>query len=198
MPSIPDVVVCLAHRRWSCFYERSQHLMTQCAQERRAVYVEEPEFDTTGPDVEMSETRTGVITLIPHIPPTTLLDGVRRAQRRALDFVLAHLGCANPVLWYYAPQAVAFTDHLAASAIVYDWLEPDRMDVPTLGLGRDHQQLLDIADVVFTDGEPDHRRLVHHNVHPIGPDQTAPQAWRTMWSQVEHAITRRSDVGIAL
>jgi len=99
MPSTPDVVVCLAHRRWSCFYERSQHLMTQCAQERRAVYVEEPEFDSTGPDVEMSKTRTGVITLIPHIPPTTLIDGVRRAQRRALDGGLAHLGGRNPVLW---------------------------------------------------------------------------------------------------
>jgi hypothetical protein len=170
--------------------------MTQCAQERRAVYVEEPEFDTAGPDVEMSETRTGVITLIPHISPTTTLDGVRQAQRKALDFVLAHLGCINPVLWYYAPHALSFTDHLTASAIVYDWLEPARTDVTSLCLDRAHQQLLDIADVVFSDGEPDHRRLVHHNVHAIGPELTAPQAWRTMWSQVEHVATQRQPIAL--
>jgi UDP-galactopyranose mutase len=195
MPTIPDVVVCLAHRRWSCFYERSQHLMTQCAQERRAVYVEEPEFDTAGPDVEMSETRTGVITLIPHMPATLTLDGVRHAQRRAIDFVLAHLGCTNPVLWYYAPQARVFTDHIEASAIVYDWLEPAKADVASLCLGRSHQQLLDTADVVFTDGEPDHRRLVHHNVHAIGPGMTAPEAWRSMWTEVERAILQRPNLG---
>lgn len=169
--------------------------MTQCAQERRAVYVEEPEFDTAGPDVEMSETRTGVITLIPHMSPTLTLEGVRHAQRKALDFVLAHLGCTNPVLWYYAPQAHAFTDHITASAIVYDWLEPGLTEVTSLGLGRSHQRLLDTADVVFTDGEPDHRRLVHHNVHAIRPGMTAPEAWSTMWSQVELAIMQRPNLG---
>lgn len=192
MASTPDVVVCLAHRRWSCFYERSQHLMSQCAQERRAVYVEEPEFDTAGPDVELSETRTGVITLIPHMPPSLTYDAVRRAQRRVLDFVLADLGCWRPVLWYYAPQSLAFTDHVDAGAIVYDWLDFDAHGVPTLCLGRSHQKLLDRADVVFTDGEPDHRQLVHHNVHPVGPGISAPDAWRAMWSRVEEAIELKS------
>src|SRR5262249_50085444 len=125
MSSTPDVVVCLAHRRWSCFYERSQHLMSQCAQARHAVYVEEPEFDTCGPDVELSETRPGVITLIPHLPSTLTYDAVRRAQRRAIDLVVAHLGCMHPVLWYYAPQALAFTDHVEARAVVYDWIDFD-------------------------------------------------------------------------
>lgn len=192
MPSLPDVVVCLAHRRWSCFYERSQHLMSQCAQERTAIYVEEPEFDTSGPDVELSETRTGVITLIPHLPPTLTYDAVRRAQRRAIDFVLAQHNCHHPVLWYYAPQALAFTDHVDASAIVYDWIDFDLHGIPTLGMGRSHQKLLDTADVVFTDGEPDHRQLVHHNVHPMPPGLTAPEAWTMMWFQVEQAIATRA------
>lgn len=170
--------------------------MTQCAQERRAIYVEEPEFDTSGPDVEMSETRTGVITLIPHIPPTLTNDGVTQARRKAIDFVLAYLGCTNPVLWYYAPQALAFTDHIGAAAIVYDWLEPAPTAISSLCLGRAHQQLLDIANVVFTDGEPDHRRLVHYNVHAIGPELTAPQAWRTMWSQVEHVVAEDHPIAL--
>lgn len=198
MPSLPDVVVCLAHRRWSCFYERSQHLMSQCAQERTAIYVEEPEFDTSGPDVELSETRTGVITLIPHLPPTLSYDAVRRAQRRAIDFVLAQHGCHHPILWYYAPQTLSFTDHVDASAIVYDWIDFDMHGIPTLGMGKSHQKLLDTADVVFTDGEPDHRQLLHHNVHPVGPEMTAPEAWSSMWSHVEQAIAKRASRSVAI
>lgn len=161
-----DLVVCLANRRWSCWYDRSQHLMAQCAQERRAVFVEEPEFDSSGPDVEMSETRNGVITLIPHMPIGLTLEAVVRAQRRALDFVLAHLGARNPVLWYYAPQALSFTDHIDASAIVYDCTCPTD--------GHRHQQLRERANIVFT---------------PETPGAASwPELWQKMWSQVEPLI----------
>jgi UDP-galactopyranose mutase len=163
-----EVVVCLANRRWSCWYDRSQQLMTQCAQERTTVFVEEPEFDSSGPDVEMSETRTGVITLIPHMPAGLTLEAVERAQRRALDFVLAHLGAVKPVLWYYAPQAISFTDHIDAGAKVYDCLRAKR------SVGRRHQRLLETADLVFTPDTP--------------AAETWPELWRTMWSQVEGVI----------
>jgi hypothetical protein len=175
--------------------------MSHCAQERTTVFVEEPELDTTGPDVEMSETRTGVITLIPHLPPTLTVDATRRAQRRAIDFVLAHLGCTRPILWYYAPHAFAYTDHIDASAIVYDWLEPGTVvdDLPSLWLGQDHQKLLDRADVVFTDGEADHRRLVHHNVHAFGQhERTWKDVWSSMWPHVEEAATTRGNLGSQL
>jgi hypothetical protein len=207
MSNTPDVVVCLANRRWSAFYDRSQHLMSHCARERTTVFVEEPELDTTGPDVELSETRTGVITLIPHLPPTLTVDATRRAQRRAIDFALAHLGCARPILWYYAPQAIAYTDHLDAAVTVYDWLEPEHVgDVPSLCLGRSHQRLLDRADVVFTDGEPDHRRLVHHNVHAFGvptsvdgcAQLTWTDVWAAMWSRVQEASIQRGVLGSQL
>lgn len=163
-----DVVVCLANRRWSCWYDRSQQLMAQCAQERTTVFVEEPEFDSSGPDVEMSETRTGVITLIPHMPAGLTNEAVERAQRRALDFVLAHLNAVKPVLWYYAPQALSFTDHIDAGATVYDCLRAKR------SIGRRHQRLLETADLVFT---PD---------SPVAA--TAEALWRTMWSQVQGVI----------
>lgn len=163
-----DVVVCLANRRWSCWYDRSQHLMAQCAQERTTVFVEEPEFDSSGPDVEMSETRTGVITLIPHMPANLTLEAVERAQRRALEFVLAHLGATRPVLWYYAPRALSFTDHVPAAALVYDCIRP--ID----SIGRRHKQLLERADLVFTPDAPD--------------AQSWPELWRAMWSQVERAM----------
>jgi UDP-galactopyranose mutase len=163
-----DFVVCLANRRWSCWYDRSQELMSQCARERTTVFVEEPEFDSSGPDVEMSETRSGVITLIPHMPAGLTLEAVERAQRRALDFVLAHLGARRPVVWYYAPQALSFTDHIESSAIVYDCLRE------RAGIGRRHQQLLQRANLVFTADTP--------------AAETWPELWRAMWSQVEGAM----------
>jgi len=163
-----DLVVCLANRRWSCWYDRSQELMSQCARERTTVFVEEPEFDSSGPDVEMSETRTGVITLIPHMPSGLTLEAVERAQRRALDFVLAHLGAQSPVLWYYAPQALSYTDHIETSAVVYDCIRSKR------AYGRRHQQLIQRANVLFS---PD---------SPAADNYT--DLWRAMWSQVQASM----------
>lgn len=192
MALVPDVVVCLTQRRWTCYYERPHHLMVQCARERRAVFIEEPEHDTTAPDIEIAETRNGVLTLIPHMPSDLTFQQVEIAQRRAIDFVLAHLGCHNPVLWYYAPKTLAFTDHIDAAAVVYDWIEQDRDATgPVPLLGRRHQQLLDRADVVFTDGEPDHRQLVHHNVHAYPIEGWWEETWKSMWGHVERAITQR-------
>jgi hypothetical protein len=188
MPSSPDVVVCLANRRWTRNYDRSQVLMNVAARERTVVYVEEPELDATGPDVELAETRTGVTTLIAHLPPTLTPGAIQRAQHRAIHFVLAHLGCHSPVLWYYAPQTLSFTEDITARAIVYDWIDADTQP------GRHHQMLLDRADVVFTDGAPDHRRLVHHNVHAFSGEPTWEYTWRSMWTHVEDAIEQRSQL----
>jgi UDP-galactopyranose mutase len=195
MPRIPDLVVCLAHKRWSAYYDRSQELMAQCARERRVVFVEEPEVDTDGPGVELSETRCGVLTLVPHVSPRATLQDVERAQRRALDFVLAHHDCTNPVLWYYAPKSLSFTEHLDPAAIVYDWVDEGEHPVPHLG--RRAQQLLDRADVVFTD-TADHRQLVHHNVIPMTGASSWSEMWTGMWSRVERAIVARPLQTIAL
>ncbi|NVB78058.1 MAG: hypothetical protein HOV81_06650 [Kofleriaceae bacterium] len=198
----PDVVLCLAHRRWSCYYDRSQHLMSECARQRRTIFVEEPELDTVAPDVELSETRTGVITLIPHLPPGLTLQQSERAQRRAVDFVLAHYGCFHPVLWYYTPKAIGFTDHIDASAIVYDWLEepPAFANDGASRVGHREQHLLDRAHVVFTDivdndGFPDHRPLLHHNIHAFSGEPSWSETWRQMWSHVESAIEMRHEQG---
>jgi len=195
MPRIPDLVVCLAHRRWSAYYDRSQELMAQCARQRRVVFVEEPELDTVSPDVELAETRAGVVTLIPHMPSGMTLQDIERAQKRALDFVIAHYGCPNPVLWYYSPKALGFTEHVNAAAIVYDWIDEGEYPVPHIG--HRAQQLLDCADVVFTDTF-DHRQLVHHNVVPMLEAGSWREMWTDMWSTVERAITARPLQTIAL
>jgi UDP-galactopyranose mutase len=172
--------------------------MSECARQRRAIFVEEPELDTVAPDVELSETRTGVITLIPHLPPGLTLQQSERAQRRAVDFVLAHYGCPRPVLWYYTPKAIGFTDQIEPSAIVYDWLEssPACAHDAAPRIGHREQDLLDRADVVFTDvlatdGFPDHRPLLHHNLYAFSGEPSWSATWRAMWSHVETAIEVR-------
>jgi UDP-galactopyranose mutase len=177
----PDSVVCFGLRRWTRDYDRAQHLMSQCAQERRAIYVEEPEYDVDGPDVEMAETRTGVITLIPHLPPGMTQADILRAQKRALDFALAYYDCYRPVLWYYDPRALAYAELVDAAALVYDWIDEETV------VGQAHQQLLGIADLVFTDTR-DHRQLVHHNVHPTDDARTWPELWSRMWQAVEQTV----------
>src|SRR5947209_12200905 len=41
--SAPDLV-CLSHLRWDFVYQRPQHLLSRCAQERRVFFIEEPVF----------------------------------------------------------------------------------------------------------------------------------------------------------
>lgn len=194
----PDVVLCLAARRWSCYYERSQHLMSACARERRAIFIEEPELDTVAPDVELSETRTGVITVIPHLPVGLTPQQTERAQRRVISFVLAQYDCLQPVLWYYTADALGFTDEVDAAATVFDWLEtgPAVANDGAPHLGQRARQLLDRADVVFTDvpsnfGFPDHRQILHHNIHAYSGEPSWIATWRSMWSHVDSAILTR-------
>jgi hypothetical protein len=177
----PDSVVCFGIRRWTRDYDRAQHLMSQCAQERRVIYVEEPEYDVEGPDIEMAETRTSVITLVPHLPPGMARADIERAQKRALDFTLAYHDCDRPVLWYYDPRALAYSEHVDAVALVYDWSDEETQ------VGPHAQKLLGVADLVFTDTR-DHRQLVHHNVQATDGIETWPELWSQMWSSVEHTI----------
>jgi glycosyltransferase involved in cell wall biosynthesis len=120
------------------------------------VYFEEPVFDAATPTLALSSTPEGVLLAVPHLPPDTPRPQIEAALRRLVNRMLTDLGEERPVLWYCTPMAVGFTDHLKASAIVYDctgevegappeWRERERW-------------LFERADVVFTDSYS----LCHH------------------------------------
>jgi UDP-galactopyranose mutase len=163
-----ESILCFSHLRWSSG-QRPQHLIRQCARERKVVYFEEPVYDAAAPRLALTNTPEGVLLAVPHLPPGTLRAQAEADLRRFVNRVLTELGEERPVLWYCSPMAVGYTDHIKASAIVYDctgelegappeWRERERW-------------LLERADVIFTDSHSlcQHMRRTtrHTNVHAL-------------------------------
>ncbi len=177
MRSGPHVVLCLSHLRWNFVYQRPQHLLSRCARDHVVLFVEEPQHDVTLPQLTISEAQARVRTVTPHLPPGLSPERSEEALRRLLDHLLADLGAGDPILWYYTPLAIGFTDHLAASAVVYDCMdELSLFHGAPPALAACEQRLLQRADVVFTGGHSlyEHKRHLHHNIHPFPSSVDVP------------------------
>jgi glycosyltransferase involved in cell wall biosynthesis len=167
-PSTSNDIVCLSHLRWNFVYQRPQHLMTRYGRTRRVFFVEEPVTTQEGPPrYDVKEVAPGVRTLTPLLPPGT--DWLV-AQRDLLDHMLFDFEIEQPVLWYYTPMALPFSEHVDATLVAYDCMDelsafrgaPPRM----LAL---ESRLLDRADVVFTGGSSLYqaKRHRHPNVYEV-------------------------------
>jgi UDP-galactopyranose mutase len=163
-------VLCLSHLRWSVVDQRPQQLLSRCALDRTVVFFEEPVFDASAPVLELTKSDDGVVIAVPHLAPSTPAGQIEAAQRRMIDRVLAEIGDPRPVLWYYTPIALGFTDHVKARAVVYDCMDPFALvhDAPP-ELAQRERSLLERADVVFTDGHRLYRHKCraarHRNIH---------------------------------
>jgi UDP-galactopyranose mutase len=150
--------------------------MSRAARTCAVIFWEEPILERERSALlEFRFSADGVTVCTPHI--ATELDEAQRlgCQRRMLDFALRRLGHNAPLLWYYTPAALEFSDHLTGQPAVYDC-----MDELSAFLGADarlpiqERALLRRADVVFTGGYSLYaaKRRQHWNVHafPSGVD----------------------------
>lgn len=165
-------ILCLSHLRWNFVYQRPQHLLSRCARERRVVFFEEPLFDASAPTLELSTTDEGVILAVPHLAPSCSAKQVEASLRRMIDRVLRDIDDPKPVLWYYTPMALGFTDHVRACAVVYDCMdELSLFQGAPPELAERERSLFERADVVFTGGHSlyQHKRRTarHRNIHPF-------------------------------
>jgi UDP-galactopyranose mutase len=149
----PDLV-CLSHLRWDFVYQRPQHLLSRCAEERRVFLFEEPVHDDGPLRLEVLE-RGKVRVVVPHLPDGLTSDVAREAALRTmLERMMAEERISDYVLWYYTPIALQFTRHLRPRATVYDCMDElsaFRGASPLLrGL---EVELLSRADLVFTGGQ---------------------------------------------
>ena len=168
-----QTLLCFSHLRWAFVFQRPQHLLTRAAAAMRVIYWEEPVWlEDTALRLHTRLSPEGVLIVQPHLPWGADPDA---AQRRLLDAMLREKGIADPVLWYYTPATLAFSDHLKAAVTVYDC-----MDELSAFAGADpslparEQALLRRADLVFTGGQSlfEAKRHAHKDVHafPSGVD----------------------------
>lgn len=85
-----------------------------------------------------------------------------------VDRLVRQSGLDDPVLWYYTPMALPWTDHLRRSATVFDCMDnlAGFKGAPA-GLVSMETELLRRADLVLTGGAQLYaaKRTAHHNVH---------------------------------
>lgn len=164
-------VLCLSHLRWNFVYQRPHHLLARCARTRPVIFIEEPRHDAHAPELELEPAPCGVVVAVPHLPAGMSPALADTAQRAMIDRLIAReLGGQRPVLWYYTPMALAFTQHVKARAIVYDCMdELSLFDGAPPELAARERVLLNHADVVFTGGLGlyEHKRATsrHRNIH---------------------------------
>lgn len=169
-----DDLICLSHLRWNFVYQRPQHLMSRCARDRRVFFVEEPIIDEGEARLHVevqavsAEDMAYVWVVVPHIP-TGLSDDERTAiLGTLLDQLMRDHDIHSHILWYYTPEALAFTRHLKPQATIYDCMDE-------LSLFKDANpklfglevELFSRADVVFTGGQSlyNAKRSQHNNIY---------------------------------
>ena len=170
-------LVCLSHLRWDFVYQRPQHLLSRCAQERRVIFFEEPHFgDGLRLDVRRSE--EGVLVAVPHLPES--VRGRREHEEGLLQALLSRLfaeqNVRDHVLWYYTPMPVAWTRYLRPLGVVYDCMdELSAFKFAPRELHEREEELFQRADLVFTGGQSlyEAKRGKHPHVYafPSGIDR---------------------------
>jgi len=167
-PGVPDLI-CFSHLRWDFVYQRPQHLLNRCAQARRVFIVEEPITVSEATSwLDVSKRDCGVWIVVPHLSESLSDEESTLALQRLLNALLAEAQIQRPILWYYTPMAVPFTEHLQASAVVYDC-----MDELSAFKGAHPQlqaweaRLFELADLVFTGGHSlyEAKQHQHSSVH---------------------------------
>ncbi len=155
--AVPEYdLVCLSHLRWDFVYQRPQHLLSRCGQERRVFFVEEPLFDAEAaqsPYLHISQRAQNIRVVVPHFPTHTTEEETNALLIRMIDELFAIQCIDNYVLWYYTPMALSFTGHLEPLAIVYDCMDELSAfkDAPPI-LKQREADLFACADLVFTGG----------------------------------------------
>ncbi|KXJ62614.1 UDP-galactopyranose mutase [Achromobacter xylosoxidans] len=160
-------ILCFSHLRWNFVHQRPQHLMTRFARGHAVFYIEEPVWEDAAQHGWLESSHVdGVTVITPHVAREQAVQD----QRRLLTALLHEHGLNAPVLWYYTPMSLPFTEDIEAGLVVYDCMDElsaFRGAPPDL-VGLEHQ-LLARADVVFTGGHSlyEAKRRLHPNVHAV-------------------------------
>lgn len=175
VPARP-MLLALSHLRWDFVFQRPQQLLSRAARDYRVVYIEEPVREASvEPRVVAGFRGDGVELVQPHVP-----DSYDDAQTSAFqkEVVDTYAKAADGLtLWFYTPMALRFTRHVAADVIVFDKMDELSAfkNAPPELLALE-QELLDLADVVFTGGASMHEAANdrHENIHCFPSSIDAP------------------------
>ena len=154
MTTRPDLV-CFSHLRWDFVYQRPQHLLSRCAEQRRVFFIEEPIFSNSSMRLEVRQADCGVYVVVPHLPEGLRSDVAITAVLKEMTYRLFLENAINEyVFWYYTPMALRFTSHFSPIAAVYDCMdELSAFKGADSNLPALERELFRRVDLVFTGGQ---------------------------------------------
>jgi len=162
-------LVCFSHLRWDFVYQRPQHLLSRFAKTRRVFFIEEPIISSENSGyLEISKRECGVWVAVPRLPTAISEKEAIAMQQLLLDALFVDAEIQAPILWYYTPMAMPFTQHLEASAVVYDCMdELSAFKGAHPELQSRESRLFSFADLVFTGGRSlyEAKQHQHSDVH---------------------------------
>lgn len=166
IPPKPYDLVCLSHLRWDFVYQRPQHLLSRCSQERRLFFIEEPIFDGEDVGFDVSQRTDNLTVVVPHLPANLDEETVNNALQKLIDKLFVEHDIAEYVLWYYTPMATAWTSRLKPLAVVYDCMDELSAfkDAPRCMKQRE-AELFSQANLVFTGGQSLYEAKRHQHPH---------------------------------
>jgi UDP-galactopyranose mutase len=119
--------------------------------------------------LDISKRDCGVYVVVPRLPKELEgADALESVQRAMIDHLYAKHRITSPILWYYTPMAIGWTNHLQGSAIVYDCMdELSAFKGAPPALKEREAELFNRADLVFTGGQSlyEVKRHQHKNVY---------------------------------
>jgi UDP-galactopyranose mutase len=165
-----DVLV-FSHLRWDFVFQRPQHLLTRCADQRNVYFIEEPVYgDTTRAHLDVSPRGARMNVVVPRLPHGLTGTETDAHLKALLDDLVRRRTRGAYIAWYYTPMALKFTRRLAPAAIVYDCMdELSQFKAAPPELATLEDELFRVADVVFTGGISlyEYKKPKHANIHPF-------------------------------
>ncbi|HZT11536.1 MAG TPA: glycosyltransferase [Candidatus Baltobacteraceae bacterium] len=160
-------IICFSHLRWSFVFQRPQHILSRLAAEYDIHFFEEPVFeDGAIPELVKESPAAGVTVVRPRLPRTEP-ERAEIEQEHLLRSYIAQERLRSPILWYYTPMAMGFTQRVTHSLCVYDCMDELSMFAFAPAILKERERMLfDRADVVFTGGRSlfYNKRRHHENV----------------------------------
>jgi UDP-galactopyranose mutase len=164
-----DLLV-FSHLRWDFVYQRPQHLLTRCAQQRQVYFIEEPVFAPATPVLDVRARADRLHVVVPRLALETKAELRSQQLKTLLDELVRERVSPRYISWYYTPMALLFTRHLKPTTVVYDCMDElsnFKCAPPEMRMLED--ELFRVADVVFTGGSSlyEHKCEKHANIHPF-------------------------------
>jgi glycosyltransferase involved in cell wall biosynthesis len=162
-------LLCFSHLRWNFVFQRPNHLMKRCSEERRVFFIEEPLRVSEASSLQVEELSKNLFRVVPQLTVAKDADETDELAQ-LLQELAREYGIREPIHWYYSPMFLDVTRGLESCLTVYDCMdELSNFKNSPPQLKARERELMARADLVFTGGMAlyEAKKHLHAHVHGV-------------------------------